>query len=103
MIAIPVTSPCIPKLNAAKVKVWLPDGIYYDVFTGRKYRGGRILTMYRDINSIPVLAKAGAIVPMTDEINDAGSNRRNWTSMFTPERTEALYSMKMTTSQKTIK
>ena len=51
MIAVPVTSPCIPKLNAAKVKVWLPDGIYYDVFTGRKYRGGRILAMYRDINS----------------------------------------------------
>ena len=74
LIAAPVTSPRIPKLNMAKVKVWLPDGICYDIFTGRKYRGGRILSMYRDINSIPVLAKAGAVIPMTDEIKDAGSN-----------------------------
>ena len=74
LVAAPVTSPCIPKLNMAKVKVWLPDGICYDIFTGRKYRGGRILAMYRDINSIPVLAKAGAVIPMTDEIKDAGSN-----------------------------
>ena len=74
LIAAPVTSPRIPKLNMAKVKVWLPDGICYDIFTGRKYRGGRILAMYRDINSIPVLAKAGAVIPMTDDIKDAGSN-----------------------------
>ena len=74
LIAAPVTSPRIPKLNAAKVKVWLPDGIYYDIFTGRKYRGGRVLNMYRDINSIPVLAKAGAVIPTTDEIGNADSN-----------------------------
>ena len=74
LIAAPVTSPRIPKLNAAKVKVWLPDGIYYDIFTGRKYKGGRVLNMYRDINSIPVLAKAGAVIPTTDEIGNADSN-----------------------------
>ena len=74
LIAAPVTSPRIPKLNVAKVKVWLPDGIYYDIFTGRKYRGGRVLNMYRDINSLPVLAKAGAVIPTTDEIYHADSN-----------------------------
>ena len=30
--------------------------------------------MYRDINSIPVLAKAGAVIPTTDEIGNADSN-----------------------------
>lgn len=74
LIAAPITSPRIPRINAAKVKVWLPEGIYYDFFTGRKYQGGRMMMMYRDIQSIPVLAKAGAIVPMTDETGDAGSN-----------------------------
>jgi hypothetical protein len=29
-----------------------------------KYKGGRVLTMHRDIDTIPVLAKAGGIVPM---------------------------------------
>ena len=74
MIAAPVTTPRIPKLNVSKVKVWIPDGTYYDLFTGRRYRGGRTLNMYRDIRSFPVLAKAGAVIPMTDEIGDAGSN-----------------------------
>lgn len=74
MIAAPVTTPRIPKLNVSKVKVWIPEGTYYDLFTGRRYRGGRALNMYRDIRSFPVLAKAGAVIPMTDETGDAGSN-----------------------------
>lgn len=71
LIAAPVTSPRIDGLNAAKVKVWLPEGTYYDFFTGRKYRGGRTISMYRGIESIPVLAKAGAIIPMTDDLRGA--------------------------------
>ncbi|MCI9489613.1 MAG: DUF5110 domain-containing protein [Dorea sp.] len=74
LIVAPVTSPRIQGLNVAKIKVWLPEGIYFDFFTGRKYRGGRMIAMYRGIEAIPVLAKAGAIVPMTHEIQDAGSN-----------------------------
>lgn len=74
LLAAPVTSKRIDRLNVAKVKVWLPEGIYYDIFTGRKYRGNRIMMMYRDIRSIPVLAKAGAIIPMTEEIKEAGRN-----------------------------
>lgn len=74
LIAAPVTSRRIQSLNMAKVKVWLPEGVYYDFFTGRRYRGNRIINVYRDIRSIPVFAKAGAIIPMTDEIGDAGSN-----------------------------
>ena len=41
---------------------------YIDFFTGLVYSGDRELDMYRDLHSIPVLAKAGAIVPMTEEI-----------------------------------
>jgi len=74
LLVAPVTKPRIRQLNVAKVKVWLPEGIYYDLFTGRRYRGGRMMSMYRGIESIPVLAKAGAIVPMTDDIRDAGKN-----------------------------
>ncbi len=74
MIVSPVTTPHIPGLNVARVNVWLPDGVWYDIFTGRRYRGGRMMAMYRDINSIPVLADAGAIIPATDEIHSAGEN-----------------------------
>ena len=74
LLAAPVTSKRIDRLNVAKVKVWLPEGTYYDIFTGRKYKGNRIMMMYRDIQSIPVLAKAGAVIPMTEEIREAGAN-----------------------------
>lgn len=71
LLVAPVTSRRIPGLNAAKVKLWLPEGIYYDFFTGYKYRGGRTLSVYRGIDTIPVLAKAGAIIPMADWTADA--------------------------------
>ena len=74
LLIAPVTSKRIDRLNVAKVKVWLPEGTYYDIFTGRKYKGNRIMMMYRDIQSIPVLAKAGAVIPMTEEIREAGAN-----------------------------
>ena len=69
LVAAPVTTPRIKDLNVAKVKVWLPEGIWYDIFTGVMYRGDRMIDMYRTLESIPVLAKAGAILPFTDEIS----------------------------------
>ena len=69
MIVAPITSPRIPNLNVAKVQVWLPEGIWYDIHTGMIYDGNRLLDMYRSIDSIPVLMKAGGIVPFTDEIS----------------------------------
>ncbi len=77
LICAPVTTPQIEKLNVGKVKVWLPEGSWTDIFTGMKYRGGRSLYMYRDITSIPVLAKTGAILPMTDNLDKVGENPKS--------------------------
>lgn len=76
LIVAPITEPKKDGINAGAIDVWLPEGIYFDLFTGLMYQGGRTLTMYRDISTIPVLAKAGAILPMTDEIfgSDATKN-----------------------------
>lgn len=68
LIAAAVTSETIKGINRSKVKVWIPDGLYFDVFTDMAYKGGRFLDMYRDLSSIPVFAKAGAVVPMTEKI-----------------------------------
>lgn len=68
LIVAPVTEPCIQGVDRGKVHVWLPEGTYIDFFTGMVYTGGRELDMYRDLHSIPVLVKAGGIVPMTEEI-----------------------------------
>lgn len=76
LIVMPVTSPRIRGLNRAKEKVWLPEGTYIDFFTGMIYEGGRTMEMYRGIENIPVLAKAGGIVPM-QEATDANSVSAN--------------------------
>lgn len=72
LIVCPITVPTDKKLNLASVDVWLPDGRWTDIFNGRIYEGGKWIKMYRDIDSIPVLAPAGAIVPMykNDRSND---------------------------------
>ena len=67
LIAAPVTKPLDKLTLLAPVKVWLPEGRWTDIFNGQIYEGSRTLTMYRDMSSIPVLARAGAILPLYAE------------------------------------
>jgi alpha-glucosidase (family GH31 glycosyl hydrolase) len=64
LLVAPITSPADPSTGLARVKAWLPEGTWTDVFTGLTYTGGRTVYLHRDLSSIPVLAKAWAIVPM---------------------------------------
>jgi alpha-glucosidase (family GH31 glycosyl hydrolase) len=68
LLVAPITTPNVKGVNRGKVSVWLPEGTYIDIFTKMTYRGGRYINMYRDLQTIPVLAKAGAILPLTEEI-----------------------------------
>ena len=64
LLVAPITRPADKRTNLAHETVWLPEGRWTDIFNGRIYQGGRQITMYRDLDSIPVLAPEGAIVPM---------------------------------------
>ena len=64
LLVCPVTRKADPRLNLAATKLWLPEGRWTDFFNGRIYEGGRWISMYRDLDSIPVLAGEGSIVPM---------------------------------------
>lgn len=68
LIAAPITSPCLPGIHAAESKVWLPEGLWFDFFSGKRYEGEGFVNLYRRIEEMPVLAKAGAIVPMTESL-----------------------------------
>ena len=63
----PITSRMDTQIRAGRVKTWLPEGVWYDLLTGLRYTGNRHIDMYRDLNSLPVLAKAGALIPMQQE------------------------------------
>lgn len=66
LIACPITKPVDKKAAAASFTAWLPKGIWYDIFNGRIYEGGRKLSLYRGMEDIPVFARAGAIIPLAD-------------------------------------
>ncbi len=51
---------------------YIPDGVWYDFVTGKKFPGGKnYISFFRD-EEYPVFAKAGAIIPMgrNENIND---------------------------------
>ncbi len=75
LIVAPITEHTSVDNNMASVNVWIPEGRFTDIFTGRIYSGNRFVKMYRDIENIPVLAKAGAIIPMSvnEKLNDCSN------------------------------
>ena len=85
-IVAPVTEKSVQGVGRARTHVWLPEGTYIDFFTGLVYSGDREMDMYRDLHSIPVLAKAGAIVPMTEEIFGQEAARNPETMTIRPWR-----------------
>ncbi len=75
LICAPIIDPADKKTGLAAVNVWLPQGRYTDLFTRRAYHGGRFVKMFRSIESFPVLAKEGAIIPLdTDDISNGADN-----------------------------
>ena len=52
----------------ARMKAWLPEGEWTDIFTGDEYvsgKGGKEKTLLRALDSIPVLIKSGGILPLS--------------------------------------
>lgn len=74
LIVAPITHKADKRTHTAAVDIWLPEGRYTDIFTGEVYCGGKTV-INRDIASIPVLAPAGAIIPIDGRKtgNDCGN------------------------------
>ena len=64
LIAAPYVTPRHEETRVSRQPVWLPAGEWYDFFGGQRYTGGGWRTLYGGLEEIPVLAKAGAIVPL---------------------------------------
>lgn len=54
-------------LKMSSVRCFIPEGRYYDIFTGRIYERSKLRKLYRSIETIPVLIKSGGIVPLAGE------------------------------------
>jgi alpha-glucosidase (family GH31 glycosyl hydrolase) len=65
LIIAPITEPRVPATNLACVSAWLPPlHRHVDIFTGTVYDGDRELKLYRPLETIPVFAHEGSIIPL---------------------------------------
>ncbi|ROR96393.1 alpha-glucosidase (family GH31 glycosyl hydrolase) [Salana multivorans] len=64
LLVAPITRPEEPASGLGTTRAWLPEGGWFDLFTGQRYRGGRFATFHRPLEVYPVLARAGAVLPL---------------------------------------
>lgn len=93
LLVVPVTSPASKRTNLSKTRVWLPKGTWTDIYTGYIYEGEKFVDMYRGIESIPVLAKEGAIIPLSqnDRTNDCSNPADMKVRIYTGNNSFDLY------------
>ncbi|MBR4451142.1 MAG: DUF5110 domain-containing protein [Clostridia bacterium] len=74
LIVCPITSKLDKKMGLARAGAWIPDGEWVDIFTLQRYSGNMMICLNRELYDIPVLAKAGSVIPMSaDEGNSCGN------------------------------
>ena len=61
LIVAPITEKS-QSYHMSSANVWLPEGIWTDIFTGHTYQGGKWQKMTRFMDSIPVLARQGGFL-----------------------------------------
>ena len=73
LLVAAITEPVERELGLAGVDTWLPPGEWLDLFTGLRYRagdGGRRIRMHRTLEGNPLLARAGAVLPLAGRGDD---------------------------------
>lgn len=62
VLVMPVTAPV--ENDYAQVRVWLPEGEWYEWHTGALLKGNQIVERSFAVDEYPIYIKAGAILPM---------------------------------------
>ncbi|MDF2179031.1 glycoside hydrolase family 31 protein [Aliiglaciecola sp. CAU 1673] len=65
-LVTPVTEP-----GLSEVKVQLPEGVWYDYFSGELYQGGTTVTQPTTLETLPVLVRSGSFIPMVAPVQSS--------------------------------
>lgn len=76
LFVAPITKKKDSLMDRTVLKLFLPDGIWYDFTNGKRYVGGKRYTTFYKEEDYPVFAKAGTIIPM-DILNEMDLNNTN--------------------------
>jgi alpha-glucosidase (family GH31 glycosyl hydrolase) len=82
LLAAPFTRPALQETGLSRQIVWLPQGDWFDFFSGERLVGGGWRAVYGLLDDIPVFAKAGAIVPLGPQLG--------WGSVHNPDELQLL-------------
>ena len=93
LMVAPITKKMNHKTYLGDVDVYLPAGRWTDIYTGAIYEGNKTVRMYRGLESIPVLAKEGAIIPLSanDRDNDCSNPKDMILRIFRGNNSFELY------------
>jgi alpha-glucosidase len=67
LLVAPVLKP-----NQTSRSVYLPEGVWYDYWTGKKITGGTRIVAEAPIEVVPMYVRAGAVIPMGPEMSYVG-------------------------------
>lgn len=69
MLVSPIVKNSDPLINRTIQKFFIPDGVWYDFKTGKKFIGNKKYVSFYNIEDYPVFVKAGGIIPISG-VND---------------------------------
>ena len=58
--------------DARRRQVYLPRGVWFDYWTGRRMEGGREITVQAPLDRIPLFVREGNLLPMTEAMQYVG-------------------------------
>lgn len=64
MLVSPIVKISDPLINRTIQKFFIPNGVWYDFKTGKKFVGAKKYVSFYNIEDYPVFVKAGGIIPM---------------------------------------
>ncbi len=68
-------------------RFYLPDGIWYDFKSGKKFLGSRKYILFYEDDDYPVFARIGAIIPLADDSTYSSKNPENFDIHIFPGKT----------------
>lgn len=84
-----------PVTEAGKqtMDIELPKGLWYHFWTGKRVQGGKRIQVQLSLESIPVFAKGGSVIPRIAPVNhtDLYSSRELFLHVYLPEGNTALH------------
>ncbi len=85
LLVAPIVEPRDPASLLGRARAWLPPGSWTDVFTGTTYRGDRWVELHRGIEGVPVLLRAGGVLPLAaEDETDATTNPTSFEVLVAP-------------------